>query len=206
VTAAPVIYLVRHGATIWNDTGRYQGRMDVPLSDAGVRQVRDLAQRLRVRDVHFHAAYCSTLSRSGATAALLLEGTGRQATPLPALDELSYGTLQGLTPEARATHHAALDRQWRSTPWEVAFPEGESLADVETRVAPTWDEIVARHAGETVLVAAHGHVNRVLLIRASSLPRAEFWRINQPNASCWVVRGGLAEELGHPERSSAAHE
>jgi broad specificity phosphatase PhoE len=149
--------------------------------------------------VRFDAAYCSTLSRSSATAALLLEGTGCRATPLPALDELSYGALQGLTPEARAEHHATLDRQWRSTPWEVAFPHGETLADVHARAIPAWDGIVARHAGETVLIVAHGHVNRVLLLRASSLPPGAFWHLEQPNASCWVVRGGLATELSHAD-------
>ena len=197
MSAAAVIYLVRHGATTWNDTGRYQGRMDVPLSNEGTQQVRDLAQRLG--DVRFDAAYCSTRSRSVATAALLLEGTGRRAAPLPALDELSYGVLQGLTPEIRAERHATLERRWRSSPWEVTFPGGESLADVEARAIPAWDGIMARHAGESVLVVAHGHVNRILLLWALSLPRAAFWELEQPNASCWVVRGGLADELGRVE-------
>lgn len=195
MTAAPAIYLVRHGATTWNDTGRYQGRVDVPLSEGGVREVHGLAGRLR--GVRFDAAYSSTLSRSRQTAALLLEGSGVRALALSALDELSYGTLQGLTPEVRRAQHGHLDARWQAAPWEVSFPGGESLDEVKRRVTPVWDGIASGHAGETVLVAAHGHVNRVLLMHALGLPRETFWSLEQPNAACLVVRGGA---LGQPAR------
>lgn len=188
------IHLVRHGATTWNESGRYQGRVDVPMSDEGVNQVRDLARRLG--GMRFDAAYCSSLVRATATAALLLEGTGCRAMPLRGLDELSYGALQGLTPRVRAERYAMVERQWRATPWQVTFPEGESLADVAERVTPIWEGIVAGHAGDTVLVAAHGHVNRVLLLHALGLPPEAFWHLKQENASCWVVRGADAEEYG----------
>ena len=69
----------------WNDAGRYQGRADIPLSDRGVAEVRALADQLR--SVDFDAAYCSTLSRARTTAAILLEGSGLRALPLPDLDD-----------------------------------------------------------------------------------------------------------------------
>lgn len=37
------LYLVRHGQTVWNSSGRYQGRTDVPLSDLGLDQARQTA-------------------------------------------------------------------------------------------------------------------------------------------------------------------
>ncbi len=188
MTLTTTIYLVRHGATEWNDAGRYQGRADVPLSARGELEVRALANELRA--VHFDAAYSSTLSRARMTADILLEGSGVRALPLPDLDELSYGVLQGLTPEHRKARHEPLDSCWRDTPWAVRFPEGESLVDVQARVVPAWNGIVARHAGETVLVAAHGHVNRVLLLPMLGLPMDAFWTVDQPNAACVIVRMG----------------
>ena len=191
MTLTTTIYLVRHGATAWNDAGRYQGRADVPLSARGVAEVRALADQLRA--VHFDAAYSSTLSRARMTAEILLEGSGLRALPLPDLDELSYGVLQGLTPEHRKARHEPLDSCWRDTPWAVRFPEGESLADVEARVVPAWKRIVEAHRGETVLVAAHGHVNRVLLLPIMGLPTDAFWTIDQPNAACVIVRVGATQ-------------
>lgn len=207
MTATTTIYLVRHGATAWNDEGRYQGRADVPLSARGIAEARALADHLR--PLHFDAAYCSTLSRARATAAILLEGSGLRALPLPALDELSYGVLQGLTPEHRNALHEPLDACWRDTPWAVRFPEGESLADMQARVMPAWQGIAAGHSGETVLIVAHGHVNRVLLLPILGLSRDAFWTVDQPNAACIIVRMTgteiLAETLRRaPELSGAA--
>ncbi|MEK7873943.1 MAG: histidine phosphatase family protein, partial [Chloroflexota bacterium] len=40
------VYLVRHGESAWNAQGRYQGRLDAPLSELGLRQADLLARRL----------------------------------------------------------------------------------------------------------------------------------------------------------------
>lgn len=37
-----MIYLVRHGETVWNTLGRYQGIKDSPLTSHGVRQANIL--------------------------------------------------------------------------------------------------------------------------------------------------------------------
>lgn len=34
-----IIYLLRHGTTIYNVEKRYQGQRDIPLSDAGRAQI-----------------------------------------------------------------------------------------------------------------------------------------------------------------------
>ena len=36
----PKIILVRHGKTVWNAEGRYQGKMDIPLNEEGKDQAR----------------------------------------------------------------------------------------------------------------------------------------------------------------------
>ena len=56
------LYLVRHGETEWNRTGRIQGQSDVPLNERGRRQIGTLAKRLDGFD--FSAAYSSDLSRT----------------------------------------------------------------------------------------------------------------------------------------------
>jgi probable phosphoglycerate mutase len=40
------ILLARHGETKWNAEGRYQGQVDVPLSETGEAQARLLGDRL----------------------------------------------------------------------------------------------------------------------------------------------------------------
>ncbi len=41
------ILLARHGETLWNAEGRYQGQIDIPLSSVGEAQARALGERLR---------------------------------------------------------------------------------------------------------------------------------------------------------------
>ena len=43
------VYLVRHGETEWNAARRIQGQSDSMLTDNGVHQARQVAQRVRNR-------------------------------------------------------------------------------------------------------------------------------------------------------------
>lgn len=177
------VYLVRHGETDWNARGLCQGTADVPLNARGRQQAAELSGALAA--VRFDAAYTSPLGRARETARAVLARSGLRAAPWPGFSELSYGAWQGL-PEA--SWPGRTSERWREDPWRVSFPGGESLHDVHARVAPAWDRLVSAHAGETVLLAAHGHLNRVLLIHALGWPRDRFWHIAQPNAACTVVR------------------
>jgi broad specificity phosphatase PhoE len=175
---------VRHGETDWNADGRCQGTSDVPLNARGIEQIASLTRRLA--GVPVHAAYASPLGRARHAADLLLAGRGMSGEVVPELTELSYGELTGTTP---GQWSAELRQRWAREPWDVRFDGGESLADVHSRAAPAWDRIVGEHAGETVLVVAHGHLNRVLLLHATAGDRSSFWDIQQLNGDAVTVRG-----------------
>ena len=60
------VVFVRHGETVWNAEGRYQGHLDSPLTEVGQKQVKALAERLRGEA--FTAIYSSDLGRCRLTA------------------------------------------------------------------------------------------------------------------------------------------
>jgi len=171
-----IVYLVRHGETEWNADGRCQGRADADFTEAGRQQLISLAAELA--SVTLDAAYTSPLPRAMRTADAILTGRSLRARRVDALSEISYGRLQGTR---FADWPAPLHDTWRRDPWSVAFPDGESLASVETRVLPAFEMIIAAHPGETVLVSSHGHVNRLILAAYHARPRADFWSIEQVN-------------------------
>jgi broad specificity phosphatase PhoE len=190
------LYLVRHGETDWNATDRCQGALDIPMNDNGLRQARLAGEALR--HVEFHAAYTSSLGRAQQTAAAVLERSTLIATPIADLAEMSYGAWHGLRPDEWPDATAV---RWRRDPWSVAFPDGESLAALRDRVIPAFERIVSTHTGRHVLIASHGHVNRVMMIHALASDPNGFWDIEQANGAVFELALTLVD--GKITRASA---
>ena len=62
------VILIRHGETVWNARGLYQGQEDSPLTPEGQVQAQALAERMR-QHPPIDALYTSDLPRTHATAA-----------------------------------------------------------------------------------------------------------------------------------------
>jgi len=140
-----LICVVRHGETAWSRTGQHTGRTDIPLTDEGEAQARDLAPRLR-RD--WALVLSSPLQRAWRTAEL----AGLTAEPDADLMEWDYGSAEGRTTDEMSTP----EKPWRI--WD-ATDLGESLEQVAQRVRRVLDRVPA--TGDTLLVG-HGHVLRIL--------------------------------------------
>lgn len=157
------LYLVRHGETEWNRTGRWQGHTDVPLSDRGRQQAQALARRLQADNVHFNHLYTSDLSRAFETAAIVAQALDMLVYPLPNLREINLGSWSGLTraeiiqrfPGALVTiHHAA---------------DGETREVFATRVWNVLTRLTQQHQGRRLLVVTHGGAIRTMLRRVYTL-------------------------------------
>lgn len=170
------VYIVRHGETEWNVTQRCQGTADIPMNATGRAQVVSLGTALS--HVAFDAAYTSPLSRARLTARVVLARRPLDVVVKPDLCELSYGDWQGLTPQEWPGDVA---ERWATDPWTVTFPHGESLTQVQARAVAAIGRIMAAHPGQCVLVSAHGHLNRLLLLHARRADPTTFWDIVQPN-------------------------
>jgi len=132
------IYLVRHGETTWNVAGRQQGRLDSPLTDKGVAQVRSVGRALRrhLSDAHDVVVQTSPLGRARASAALIcreLDIVEADIVVAPLLVEHDLGVWQGHTfAEIDALYPGA--RQKRDADkWHYTIEGGESYALVSER-------------------------------------------------------------------------
>ncbi len=56
------LYVVRHGQTKWNVERRFQGWLDSPLTENGVKCAADLRDQLS--HIQFDACYASTSPRA----------------------------------------------------------------------------------------------------------------------------------------------
>ena len=202
------ILLVRHGETLWNREGRYQGRTDVPLSEVGEAQAAALGARLA--RVPLAVAVASPLSRARRTAEAVL--AARNAPPTLELDagllEISHGGWEGKLATEVERSHAEMFGVWRSAPGRdaPAGPDAETLGDVEARAWPVLERVCARLGpDDTALLAAHDAVNRVLICRVLGLPLQQVWKFRQAPATLNVLAGPTLATLQLVRLNDAEH-
>jgi broad specificity phosphatase PhoE/ribonuclease HI len=152
-TGTPTRFLLlRHGQTELSGERRYSGRGDVPLTELGTQQAKAAATRLaRMR---FAAVISSPLGRTRQTAAEVAAASGHQVEVHEGLVETDFGDWERLTFVEAAERDPELHRRWLSDP-SVAPPNGESFDAVHARVREARDELVQRHAGQTVVLVSH---------------------------------------------------
>jgi broad specificity phosphatase PhoE len=171
------IILVRHGQTPWNKDKIFRGTFDIPHNEVGQEEARLAGEWLKAETIH--AAYCSPLSRARDTAEAIAGHHGLKVEDLPGIIDLNYGDWQGLPLAEVKVKYADLYRQWETAPHTVRFPGGETLEEVRRRAWGAVEEVVKRHPGQTILLAAHRVVNKVLIACFIGLDNSHFWRIGQ---------------------------
>jgi broad specificity phosphatase PhoE len=149
----PVVYLARHGETAWSLSGQHTGLTDLPLTERGERNARNLAERLM--GLKFTTVLTSPLRRAVRTCELA--GFRAQAEVDRCLLEWDYGEYEG-----RRT--ADIHREQRD--WQIfrdGCPGGETPVEVGVRA----DRVVSRVRATdgNVLLFSSGHFLRVLAAR-----------------------------------------
>ena len=123
------LVLLRHGQTVWSESGQHTGRTDIPLTAEGERQARDAGTRIQTafpQGYGENCVYASPLKRAQQTASL----AGFAPRTLPALAEWDYGRAEGRTrQEVSAVGGFAWD-VWRDGP--QALPESLEGDWIET--------------------------------------------------------------------------
>jgi alpha-ribazole phosphatase len=183
--SATRLVLVRHGEPDESMHGRCYGRLDVPLSAAGLRRAAGVGEALRAHELD--AVYSSPLQRAFDTARAVASAHGLEPVPREALRELDFGELEGMSHGEIASDYPELYRFWMDDPSAVRFPGGEALSDLRARVLPEVAGIRERHEGQAVAVVAHGGVVRVMLAEALELPGSAFFRLDQPYGAVSVI-------------------
>ena len=72
---------------------------------------------------------------------------------------------------------------WESDPHAVTFPGGETLAELHHRVGATLQAVLARHAGDTLVVCCHGGVVNAVIRLALRTPVTGGFELHTANAS-----------------------
>jgi broad specificity phosphatase PhoE len=145
------IIIVRHGRTEFNAAGRLQGRTDNPLDEVGLAQAEAVATYLAPELLSDTLIVCSPLLRARQTATAIAQGVGASLEIDERWIELDYGAFEGLRQSEVPTN---VWREWRNDS-NFAAPQGESLNQVQQRVADACAELAQRLDGRTAVVVSH---------------------------------------------------
>jgi ribonuclease H / adenosylcobalamin/alpha-ribazole phosphatase len=180
-----IFYFVRHGETEWNREGRVMGRLAVPLSDDGRRQVRDLIPMLV--ELEARVVWTSPLPRARETAEEIAAGLGGLPVHLEAdLTEVDYGDWAGRT-FAEIVGDPAYQDYVRDPDHSGAPGRREGLSQVRDRICSALGRIARTTGGAPALVVSHGDPIRLALGACLGLDLGEVRRLRVDNGAVSAV-------------------
>jgi broad specificity phosphatase PhoE len=149
-----LLYLVRHGRSVWNAAGRIQGQIDIELDEIGLQQAQRIADRLEREPIA--AIYSSPLLRAKATAEAIAARFDLPVKPDARLMEYDFGVISGLTWDEVTANHPELANRWLEDPWAVPMAGSEGRVNFAARVMSAMQDICAQHPTGHVAIVAHG--------------------------------------------------
>ena len=158
------LYIVRHGETEWNVIKRFQGQLNTPLTEKGIKKLKETGKKLE--NVLFDEVYTSELGRTVASAEIILnENRGyrnkkRELKKLAELNEVYFGVWQGLKYEEVLLKYPEEGNNYfyDVKNYKAENVEAEKLEDALERFLKGINKILNIHKSGNILVVTHGTV------------------------------------------------
>ena len=187
------LILIRHGESKWNKLNKFTGWEDIDLSSNGIKEAKNAAKLLKLKEFTFDIAYTSMLKRAIHTLWLILKDLNQSWIPINKswhLNERHYGALQGLNKLETAEKYGVEQvtkwrRSFNTVPPKVdildkrfpgndiryshlkseQLPVSESLEITINRVIPYWNKIIfpSLKKNKKIIIVAHGNSLRALI-------------------------------------------
>lgn len=177
------IYLVRHAKTEWNDRGIWQGNVDIPLNEEGIKQAEKLADRFS--KVSVDAIYTSPLMRSYQTAEKIASRFFIQPMKESSLRECEISLWNGLTMKETLERFGPFYKEWSTNP-KAKIDGIESLGDVQKRLVERIEQII-KEPFENVVVVSHALAIRMVICWVLDLPIPLHRNFRIENASITTI-------------------
>lgn len=148
------LYLTRHGETIWNTIGKFQGWSNSDLTNLGVKQAKWLAKRME--DLKIDVIYSSPSGRAYDTAIIVKAERELDIITCDGLKEINVGAWEGNSQDEIEKHNQENHYSFWNKPSAFIPPErAESFLEMKKRSFKTIMEIVENNKGKNILVVTH---------------------------------------------------
>lgn len=176
-----IIYLLRHGTTVYNTEKRYQGQRNIPLSEEG-------RSRIRQADFSTDVVYVSPLIRTQQTARILFPQA--KQIVVENLKEMNFGSFEGRN--YREMEHDPEYLAWVQANCETSCPDGERKDQFCDRTCAAFAQLVdaaLEEGRDKLVIVAHGGTQMAVMERFA-LPHHEYYYWCAPNAGGYKLDAG----------------
>jgi len=178
------IYITRHGKTIWNQEGRFQGRKNSDLTKDGIRDAYSL--QVHIQDLNIDKIYSSPIKRAKQTTELIF--SNRKEIPIlydDRIQEMGFGDWEGkLISEIIEEDTLMYHNLWNHPLQFSGCPNGEDYQQVEKRVYAFLHQMIAENNKHSIFIVTHGMIYVTLMAYFKRLQIKDYPLINKK-----VVRG-----------------
>ena len=162
------IFIGRHGQNEDNVNGILNGHRDLPLTDLGREQARQLGEGIAAFGIQVDAVYSSPLIRAFETAQIA-SNTANLPDPIKMdlLIERDFGVMTGVE-VSRVEELCAPDILKTETITYMLNPEGaETFPELVERGQRVLDTVRTRHVAGKVLLICHGDIGKMIYAAAT---------------------------------------
>lgn len=168
-----MLYVARHGQTVWNAQNRVCGITDVDLTEKGMEQAKSLARI--VKDKNINLIISSPLKRAVKTSEIVADICNIPMQTDERLIEQNYGIYEGVDRKNE-------DFLKNKRNFAYKYPDGESMMQVAHRVYGLIEEIKKQNVGKNILFISHGGVCRIINTYFKDMTNDEFFHYTLENA------------------------
>ena len=165
--------------------GRWQGQSDSPLTERGLAQARELARALA--DEPIAAVYSSDLGRAVDTATEVARLHELTVTTDRRLREIDTGAWTGKGRAEITVEFPGGLEAWATRPTSMRLPEGETIAEAQSRALAFFADRMPAYADQTVVVISHGAITQTILVHALGGSLDDLW-LKQRVDNCQISR------------------
>lgn len=169
-------YFVRHGTTMINQEGRFNGgSVDSPLTTKGITEAIDLGKFLK--DTKFDACFSSPQKRAIATAEIILSENNIRLPEIQIDDrlrEINLGMWDGTIIKDHEPTEAFHNYFYHPDKFDASYNQGESFTDLVNRAQSIITDISQKsNQNDKVLITSHGVLLTVLMNILIGVPLSE---------------------------------
>lgn len=157
------IYLARHGQDQDNVNSILNGQRDMPLTEKGIEQAKEVGQKIKEAGIIFDKVYTSPLQRTRKTAEIIAEiVNAHMPEVLQDLIERDFGIMTGKS-HTQIEELCAPDILKTDTVTYFLSPEGaETFPQLIERAKRLIAELNKKHENGNILLVSHGDMGKMI--------------------------------------------